>query len=127
VNKEKEVQKLQKVTTVTGNKVSSGDELTQYHSEVNQDEIQTVESRTTTKVKQLKKWLSDMVLNKATSAQMTEPKTIQEALSIPNKALWKSAMQEYDSLMEMKLEAGRQAEKPEDGEKQVGIPDKNWC
>jgi hypothetical protein len=35
-------------------------------------------------------------------------------------------MQEHDSLMEMKLEAGRQAKKPEDKEKQVGIQDKNW-
>jgi predicted nucleotidyltransferase len=46
-------------------------------------QIQTVERRTTTRVRQLKKWPSDMVLYEATSTQMTEPKTIQEASSIP--------------------------------------------
>jgi hypothetical protein len=101
-------------STVTGNKVSSDDELTQYHSQVNQDKIQSVERRTTIRMRQPKKWVSHMVLNKAMSAQMTEPKTIQEALSIPNTELWKSAMQEYDSLLEMELEAGRPVEKPED-------------
>jgi hypothetical protein len=63
--------------------VSSDDELNQYHSEVNQNEIRTVERRTTKRVRQPKKWVSDMVVNKVMNAQMTEPKTIQGALSIP--------------------------------------------
>jgi hypothetical protein len=87
--------------TVITNEVSSDEELTPDYSEVNQEEIQIVERRTTTRVRHPKKWPSDMILYKAMGTQMIEPKTIQETSSIPDRELWKLVMQEeYDLLME---------------------------
>jgi hypothetical protein len=67
---------------------------------VNQEEIQTVERRIAARVRQLKKWVFDIVFNEAMSTQMIAPKTMQEASSDIDRELRKSAMQvEYDLLM----------------------------
>jgi hypothetical protein len=88
-------------STVLKNEVSSDEELTPDHPGVNQEEIKTLERRTTTRVRHPKKWPYDMVLCKAMGTQMIEPKTVQETLSIPDRKLWKLVMQEeYDLLME---------------------------
>jgi hypothetical protein len=59
--------------------VSSDEELTPHHSEVNQEEIQTVERRTAARVTQVRKWPSGVALYKAMGTQTIQPKTIQEA------------------------------------------------
>jgi hypothetical protein len=55
--------------------------MTPYHVEEYKEEIQTVERKIATRVRQPKKWVFDMMLNEATSTQMIGPKTIQEVLS----------------------------------------------
>lgn len=67
---------------------------------MNQEEIQTVERRIAARVRQLKKWVFDIVFNESMSTQMIAPKTMQEASSDIDRELRKSAMQvEYDLLM----------------------------
>jgi hypothetical protein len=68
---------------------------------MNQEEMQTVERRTTTRVRHPKKWPSDLVLYTGVGTQIIEPKTIEDTSSIPDRELWKLVMQEeYDLLME---------------------------